>query len=145
MEGRDIFGDLNLAPDAKDVKDVVKDDAAEMNSAERYFMDHYATFMGEDRIVDKALLTRDMDEQISMVHSKTCIPEALITGPWDDEALKKFYWLVRSGARYQDHQTWELGFNGLEMALGDCDKHDSPGTSALVLLRDTISWTDVST
>jgi hypothetical protein len=51
------------------------------------------------------------------VHPKTRIPDSLLTGPWDDAAQRKFFWLVRGGSGLQADQTWELTLEGFHKAV----------------------------
>lgn len=64
------------------------------------------------------------------VHPATTIPRALLSGPFDtqaasaeesialgEEKARRLFWLVRSGARLQDHQTWELTWCGFQAIL----------------------------
>lgn len=51
------------------------------------------------------------------VHRDTTIPERLLTGPWDDAALQKLFWLVRAGARLAPDQTWEITLEGYRTAM----------------------------
>lgn len=139
MEGRDIFGDLNMAFDDEDAKVTVEDAAGEMNATERCFMVQFATFVSKKRAVDKWVSLRVVIDSISMVHYKARIPDDLITGPWDDEALKKFFWLTRVGACFQEDQTWELAYTGLETALKQRHEPNGRAISALMLLERTIA------
>lgn len=53
------------------------------------------------------------------VHGLTKIPDGLITGPWDEGSLQKFFWLVRAGARLSPDQTWEVTHEGFLNAISD--------------------------
>ncbi|KAK8099261.1 uncharacterized protein PG998_012502 [Apiospora kogelbergensis] len=53
------------------------------------------------------------------VHCDTEIPEKLLTGPWDEESVKKLFWLVRAGARLSATQTWEVTLEGYHTALAE--------------------------
>ncbi|RYP47097.1 hypothetical protein DL769_011341 [Monosporascus sp. CRB-8-3] len=110
----------------------------EATAAERCFLRHYAAFRGGQRVVDTALLTRS--DQVAMVETNTRIPDALLAGPWDEEALKKLYWLVRAGARVQDDQTWELTYPGFRLAAEDGLSDDGFGMSALALFKHLGVW-----
>ncbi|KAK8024128.1 hypothetical protein PG993_012194 [Apiospora rasikravindrae] len=53
------------------------------------------------------------------VHCDTEIPDKLLTGPWDEAAVKKLFWLVRAGARLSATQTWESTLEGYHTALSE--------------------------
>lgn len=53
------------------------------------------------------------------VHCDTEIPEKLLTGPWNEDAVKKLFWLVRAGARLSATQTWEVTLEGYHSALSE--------------------------
>ncbi|KAI0487341.1 hypothetical protein F4859DRAFT_252025 [Xylaria cf. heliscus] len=53
------------------------------------------------------------------VHMSTKIPDDLVTGPWDEGSLQKFFWLVQAGARLSSDQTWEITREGFNNALSD--------------------------
>jgi len=59
------------------------------------------------------------------------IPDELITGPWDEDTLQKFFWLVQTGAHMSSRQTWELGLEGFGNALSNPTE---PNLTALRLL-----------
>lgn len=42
------------------------------------------------------------------VHPNVLIPEKLVTGPWDEEMVRRLVWLRRGGAILQESQTWEV-------------------------------------
>jgi hypothetical protein len=67
-----------------------------------------------------------------LVHRSTEIPDRLITGPWDEGSLKKFFWLVQAGARLSPSQTWEVTREGFHNALSD--RH-SPNLTVIRLLH----------
>lgn len=53
------------------------------------------------------------------VHKFTKIPDALISGPWNENSFQKLFWLVRGGARLSSDQTWELTCEGFNNAISD--------------------------
>ncbi|KAH9884866.1 hypothetical protein F4778DRAFT_522866 [Xylariomycetidae sp. FL2044] len=59
------------------------------------------------------------------VHRDTRIPDRLLTGPWDEEAVQKLFWLVRAGARLSPEQTWEVTLQGFWNAIRE-DEDDGP-------------------
>ncbi|RYP07443.1 hypothetical protein DL765_009154 [Monosporascus sp. GIB2] len=162
MASHDIFGDLvddeddgngneNGAEESGAGKNGAKENDAEetgaqengaqekeVTAAERCFLRHYAAFRGRERVVDTALLTRS--DQVAMVETDTRIPDALLAGPWDEEALKKLYWLVRAGVRVQDDQTWELTYPGFRLAVEDGLRDDGFGMSVLALFKHLGVW-----
>ncbi|RYP47886.1 hypothetical protein DL768_006147 [Monosporascus sp. mg162] len=148
MVSHDIFGDLvgdedgqgNGVAEAATPEEADESGAeeTEVTAAERCFLRHYAAFRGGERIVDTALLTRS--DQVTMMETETRIPDALLAGPWGEEALKKLYWLVRAGARVQDDQTWELTYPGFRLAVEDGLSDDGFGMSALALFKHLGVW-----
>ncbi|KAI3327018.1 hypothetical protein HD806DRAFT_380079 [Xylariaceae sp. AK1471] len=66
------------------------------------------------------------------VHRSTEIPDGLITGPWDEGSLQKFFWLVQAGARLSPGQTWEVTREGFHNALSD---ECAPNLTAIRLLH----------
>lgn len=50
------------------------------------------------------------------VHHETNIPDELLTGPWNEAATQKLFWLVRAGARLSHDQTWETTLEGYHNA-----------------------------
>ncbi|KAI0447231.1 hypothetical protein F4803DRAFT_361915 [Xylaria telfairii] len=53
------------------------------------------------------------------VHKSTAIPDDLLTGPWDEGSLQKFFWLVQGGVRLSSVQTWEVTREGFRCAVWD--------------------------
>ncbi|KAI1744572.1 hypothetical protein F4680DRAFT_405335 [Xylaria scruposa] len=53
------------------------------------------------------------------VHRFTEIPDDLLTGPWDEASLQKFFWLVQAGACLSTGQTWEVTREGFSNAMSD--------------------------
>ncbi|KAI0019909.1 hypothetical protein F4780DRAFT_401218 [Xylariomycetidae sp. FL0641] len=53
------------------------------------------------------------------VHRNTRIPDALLTGPWDEPALQKLFWLVRAGSQLSADQTWEVTLEGFHNAIAE--------------------------
>lgn len=50
----------------------------------------------------------DRQNSILCVHSDTCIPISLITGPWDTwEKIHRLFWLIRMGARVKMDEMWD--------------------------------------
>ncbi|KAI0097946.1 hypothetical protein GGR51DRAFT_450263 [Nemania sp. FL0031] len=66
------------------------------------------------------------------VHRSAEIPDHLITGPWDEGSLEKFFWLVRAGAQLSPNQTWEVTQEGFRNAVSD---QNTPNLTAVRLLR----------
>ncbi len=141
MGGRDIFGGLKSEIHGQDAGGPVNGIIdGEMTPAERSFMIHYDKFSREGIFGD--LSDRTSTDRINLVHCKTRIPDALLTGPWDEESLRKLYWVLCAGACYQDDQTWELQFQGIETALDHLSVSKSQAVSAMAMLRHTIDWLD---
>ncbi|RYP66978.1 hypothetical protein DL771_007474 [Monosporascus sp. 5C6A] len=149
MASHDIFGDLVDEEEdgsgngvaevaAPGEADEIGAEETDVTAAERCFLRHYAAFRDGERVVDTALLTRS--DRVAMVETDTRIPDALLAGPWDEEALKKLYWLVRAGARVQDDQTWELTYPGFRLAVEDGLSYDDFGMSALALFKHLGVW-----
>ncbi|KAI1813162.1 hypothetical protein GGS20DRAFT_554686 [Poronia punctata] len=65
------------------------------------------------------LFTREACQMRIDVHPHTEVPDELITGPWDEKALRKLFWLVQAGARPSPNCTWELSIEGFHNALSD--------------------------
>ncbi|KAI0458445.1 hypothetical protein F5B21DRAFT_431640 [Xylaria acuta] len=65
------------------------------------------------------------------VHRSTEIPDDLLTGPWDEGSLQKFFWLVQGGARLSSGQTWEVTREGFSNAISD---QHAPNLTAIRLL-----------
>ncbi|KAI0187992.1 hypothetical protein EV127DRAFT_498346 [Xylaria flabelliformis] len=53
------------------------------------------------------------------IHRSTEIPDDLLTGPWDEGSLQKYFWLVQAGARLSSGQTWEITREGFSNAISD--------------------------
>ncbi|KAI8950420.1 hypothetical protein F4801DRAFT_345375 [Xylaria longipes] len=66
------------------------------------------------------------------VHRSTEIPDDLLTGPWDEGSLQKFFWLVQGGARLSSGQTWEITREGFSNAISD---QHAPNLTAIRLLN----------
>ncbi|RWA11960.1 hypothetical protein EKO27_g3151 [Xylaria grammica] len=66
------------------------------------------------------------------VHKSIEIPDDLITGPWDEYSLQKFFWLVQAGAHLSSGQTWEVTRQGFHNAISD--RH-APNLTAIRLLH----------
>ena len=47
------------------------------------------------------------------IHFLTRIPDSLLVGPWDDEMLRRLFWLLRAGARLSESQSVEVCFFNL--------------------------------
>lgn len=122
--------------------------ASEMTSAEGYFLREYTRFRHQDPL-GRTLVPSG----ISLVHVNTRIPDALVTGPWDDESLPKLYWLICARAAtgddngsgngnggYQEDQTWELPYKGVETAFALSATRPEIAVPALALLKHTIPW-----
>ncbi|KJZ75793.1 hypothetical protein HIM_04950 [Hirsutella minnesotensis 3608] len=62
-----------------------------------------------------------MDWRARDVHPETRMPTELLTGPWDDEKLRRLYWLSRGGIDLdyegQAVQPWEVKVQCLENAI----------------------------
>ncbi|KAI0397719.1 hypothetical protein F5Y17DRAFT_414406 [Xylariaceae sp. FL0594] len=114
-------------------------------TARQYFEQDYADFIEPERpfnlfgaswrfLLDDPARTRGLLCARLEVPTKNSaeIPDALITGPWDGPALRKFFWIVQAGARLSPRQTWELGLEGFQEALRNPRR---PNFTALRLLR----------
>lgn len=73
------------------------------------------------------------------VHRLTKIPDSLISGPWDEGSLQKFFWLVRAGARLSPDQTWEVTREGFLNAIAD---RYAPNMTAIRLLHSLGAFQD---
>ncbi|ORY67360.1 uncharacterized protein BCR38DRAFT_472784 [Pseudomassariella vexata] len=81
------------------------------------------------------------------VHRGTQIPDKLLTGPWDEDALQKFFWMLRAGARLSPEQTWETTLEGFQNAMAT--ETDPPSgffnmrvIRLLYLLGSFLAWPD---
>ncbi|KAI1823675.1 hypothetical protein F4861DRAFT_531450 [Xylaria intraflava] len=66
------------------------------------------------------------------VHRSIEIPDGLITGPWSEKDLQKYFWLVRSGARLSPSQTWEVTREGFRNAISS---QNAPNLTVMRLLH----------
>lgn len=83
--------------------------------AREYFLHDYDAFCS--RALEESLLRQFIGVGYLEVHPDIEIPEELLTGPWNEEATQKLFWLFRAGARLSDNQTWELTFEGYQRAM----------------------------
>ncbi|KAI0862850.1 hypothetical protein F4860DRAFT_99777 [Xylaria cubensis] len=74
--------------------------------------------LSTDSETDKYISERNPSTWIE-VHRNTKIPDDLLTGPWDEGSLQKFFWLVQAGARLSSGQTWEITREGFINASSD--------------------------
>lgn len=72
----------------------------------------------------------------SDVHPRTRMPARLLTGPWDDEKLRRLFWLTRAGIHMNDYMPWEVRLQSLDNAV-----ISAPEPSALVVNCIMGSWT----
>lgn len=83
-------------------------------SAGAYFQHDYDAFCSKS---GEELSSLSGDASWLEVHRETQIPDHLLTGPWDEEAVQKLFWLVRAGARLSADQTWETTLEGYHNAM----------------------------
>ncbi|KAI0975812.1 hypothetical protein F4678DRAFT_283458 [Xylaria arbuscula] len=76
------------------------------------------------------------------VHRSTQIPDELITGPWDEGPLQKFFWLVHSGAQLSSSQTWEVTREGFWNATEDQYAPNMTAIRLLYVLGAFRNWPD---
>ncbi|KAK8005268.1 hypothetical protein PG990_011305 [Apiospora arundinis] len=81
-----------------------------------YFMHDYDSFVAKS--AHNMTYLGDHTSLIE-VHCDTEIPEKLLTGPWNEDEVKKLFWLVRAGARLSATQTWESTLEGYHAALAE--------------------------
>lgn len=75
----------------------------------------------------------------TMLHYNTRVPESLITGPWDDNALKKLFWITHTSSSLRQGHTWEVTRSGFDAALKDLDGN---GPWVLDLFQVASIWED---
>ncbi|KAI0521582.1 hypothetical protein F5B22DRAFT_543927 [Xylaria bambusicola] len=106
--------------------------ATNIKEARFYFYQDYYTFRNIEDDTMKPI-TQSCYPHWVEVHICTEIPDNLITGPWDEPSLQKFFWLVRGGARLARHQTWETTHRGFYNAV--TANPTCPNLTALRLLH----------
>lgn len=84
---------------------VSEDETIPAEGVRRYFFRDYTAFKGT---AERSRWTQDLIQ----VHAETRIPDALLTGPWNEGDVQKLFWLVWAGARLAASQTWELTTEG---------------------------------
>ncbi|KAI0476148.1 hypothetical protein GGR56DRAFT_641403 [Xylariaceae sp. FL0804] len=108
----------------------------------REFLQDYQSFRQLGRQTMSELSTTSQGEPISVfrieVHRDTRIPDDLLTGPWDEAALQKFFWLVRAGARLSQAQTWEVTLQGYRNAIAGVDTLSDDVNLTVVRLLDSL-------
>ncbi|KAI5925786.1 hypothetical protein F4810DRAFT_708299 [Camillea tinctor] len=106
--------------------------------ARRYFFQDYHDFRQVEELKRPDLVALYHRGQRSVtwieVHPNTRIPDFLLMGPWNEEALQKLFWLVRAGARLSPDQTWELTLQGFHNAIDDANP-STTGSLNLTVLR----------
>ncbi|KAK9414263.1 hypothetical protein SUNI508_02362 [Seiridium unicorne] len=83
-------------------------------SARQYFEHDYDAFCSK---VHHDLPALNGQPSLIEIHPDTQIPDNLLTGPWDEGATQKLFWLVRAGARLSADQTWETTLEGYHKAI----------------------------
>ena len=139
MKGRDIFG--GLVPDDEELSGGAGSNGeVTAEKPEDYFMAHFNTFATTAQDFSRMKLVRPSVNQMNMVHPETLIPEALVVGPWDEESIKKLFWLIRSGARLGSNHTWEDTSRGFDAALEDFDGNGIWALMMLSYVTSTRIW-----
>lgn len=103
-------------------------------SAGRYFEHDYDAFRA-NLDLDLPALAADEPPGWVEVHCETQIPEGLLTGPWDEEAARKLFWLFRAGARLSADQTWETTLEGFHNAMRAGPEGGRAGTVNMPVVR----------
>ncbi|KAI0013772.1 hypothetical protein F4779DRAFT_638926 [Xylariaceae sp. FL0662B] len=113
------------------------DSVNSVGKAKDYFFHDYAAFCQ----VTTSSGIRHEQNTITLieVHSETRIPDTLLTGPWDEAALQKLFWLVRAGARLAPDQTWEITLEGFHDAITDTNPPSGDINLTFVRLLDTLA------
>ena len=120
MKSRDIFGGWVQDPEGLSEGNGSHSDAA-AEKPEDYLVAHFNAFANRAKVFNSEITIRPSMKHINMVHPETLVPEALVVGPWDDESIKKLFWLIRSGARPEGSHTWEVTSRGFDAALENFD------------------------
>lgn len=85
-------------------------------------------------------LGESSDWRVRDVHPRARMPARLITGPWDQEKLRRLFWLTRAGIRIdEDAQSlppWEMRLECLDNAI-----ISAPEPSSLVVNCMMGAWT----
>ncbi|KAH6662212.1 hypothetical protein F5X68DRAFT_266220 [Plectosphaerella plurivora] len=66
------------------------------------------------------------------VHPRIIIPNHLVTGPWDEEKIRRLIWLRRGGAVLHESQSWEIRQKGFRNAFHNAKA--SGATDSLVAI-----------
>ncbi|KAH6647065.1 hypothetical protein BKA67DRAFT_425405 [Truncatella angustata] len=122
-----LWGD----PDSQHQLDDDSGDYGNFKSARQYFLHDYDAFCSN---LDDDLPPPDLQPSWMEVHHETQIPDSLLTGPWDEDAMQKLFWLVRAGARLSADQTWETTLEGFHNAMAN-DAELKVGNVNLPVLR----------
>lgn len=60
------------------------------------------------------LYSRQKGRHVSVeVHPRTRIPDELLSGPHNEEKIRRLFWLVKGGARLSVSQSWEVSHHML--------------------------------
>lgn len=119
FQDRNLFGHRKVNPEEFVVENFSDVDSstnmieAEFTSSFDVFKSMDRRFLWHDRIVSRA------NDPRPMAHCETRIPETLLLGSWDDEALKKFFWLVHARFCLLEGHTWEARSSAFHNALDD--------------------------
>ncbi|CAJ2504230.1 Uu.00g116240.m01.CDS01 [Anthostomella pinea] len=116
-----IWGNSESADDGATAES--SDGTSKVREAKYYFLHDYHAFRQVEEHETSATAAAYLQELAPAswieVHRDTRIPDDLLTGPWNDEALQKLFWLVRAGARLSPEQTWEITQEGFQNAVSD--------------------------
>lgn len=108
-------------------------------SLKRYFTQDYEAFCqeasGKWLFRGDEALQSDVYARWAWLHRNTRIPDGLITGPWDEGAQMKLFWLLRGGARLESDQTWEITLEGYRNAVADESSFAGPNLPLLRMLN----------
>ncbi|KAI0203298.1 hypothetical protein F4808DRAFT_39673 [Astrocystis sublimbata] len=76
------------------------------------------------------------------LHCDTKIPDHLLTGPWDENALRKLFWVMQAGARLpaDPNKSWELTLEGFRNACADEEAPNMVALRVLGSLESFIKW-----
>ncbi|KAI1876036.1 uncharacterized protein JN550_001532 [Neoarthrinium moseri] len=110
FQQRKLWGD-------PDTEHKIEDDSGGVDnyrSAREYFQHDYDAFCSK---IGAELPPVNDETSWVEVHRDTQIPDGLLTGPWDEAAVQKLFWLVRAGARLSPDQTWETTLEGYQNAM----------------------------
>ncbi|KAI1504995.1 hypothetical protein F5X99DRAFT_405630 [Biscogniauxia marginata] len=132
-----IWGD----PESLDT-DTLVETSNSVQGGRHYFFHDYNAFREVERLNQPDLVAkfRHGQEPVAWieVHPDTRIPDHLLTGPWNEEALQKLFWLVRAGARLSPDQTWELTLQGFQNAVTNTESPTGSLNLTVLRLFDTL-------